>query len=70
MSNDFLKLKELDKKYIMKAYLLTTGKVDLYVIDPIDLKELVPNKPLKISEKIYSSIKEGLINTTSNLGVV
>lgn len=44
----------------MKAYLLTTGKVDMYVIDPKDLKEPIPNWPLKIGEKIYSSIQEGL----------
>ena len=51
MGNDFLELEEFDKKYTMKAYLLTTGKVDMYVIDPKDLKEPIPNWPLKIGEK-------------------
>lgn len=68
MSNNFLELelKELDKKYIMKAYLLTTGKADMYVIDPIGFKEPVPNKPLKIGEKIYSSLQEGLKEAGKN----
>lgn len=66
MGNDFLELEELDKKYTMKAYLLTTGKVDMYVIDPKDLKELIPNWPLKIGEKIYSSLKNGLKEAGKN----
>lgn len=60
MGDNFLDLKELDKKYNMYAYLYTTGKVDIYGIEPKDLKELAHNWPLKIGKKIYSSIQEGL----------
>lgn len=62
----FLELEELDKKYIMGAYLLTTGKVDMYFIEPRGLKEPIPNKPEKISKKVYSSIREGLEDAGKN----
>lgn len=58
--DDFLELEELDKKYTMKAYLLTTGKVDMYVIDP-----MVDKEDLKIINKYYKEFG-GHVNLISN----